>query len=105
MKSNPQQRLAIINVVGLCPRLVTESDTPFIHQFCQESGRSVAKIKPVLPAVTSTMQATFLTGKTPAVLVRSRIRRASGLEAIQSFGEGDEAVGNLARDASRLHLC
>ena len=64
-KQSTSQRVAVINVVGLCPRLVSEKNTPFLHQFSQRKKACSTKIKPLLPAVTSTMQATFLTGKPP----------------------------------------
>jgi len=57
-------RLAVINVVGLCPRLLGE-DTPSLSAFAARSENLTAAVAPVLPAVTSTMQATYLTGKSP----------------------------------------
>ncbi|MBX7207363.1 MAG: alkaline phosphatase family protein [Verrucomicrobiaceae bacterium] len=56
------QRTAVINVVGLTTRLIGES-TPNIRAFL-ERNRS-ARIEPVLPAVTCTAQATYLTGNLP----------------------------------------
>ena len=58
-------RAVIINVVGLTPRHLGEN-TPAIHAFAKREGHSQISIKPVLPAVTCTAQATYLTGKTPA---------------------------------------
>ena len=55
-------RTAILNVVGLTPRLIGEH-TPKIRAF-MERNRS-ALIEPVLPAVTCTAQATYVTGKLP----------------------------------------
>jgi predicted AlkP superfamily pyrophosphatase or phosphodiesterase len=55
-------RTAILNVVGLTPRLIGEH-TPKIRAF-MERNRCVS-IEPVLPAVTCTAQATYVTGKLP----------------------------------------
>lgn len=57
------KRSAVINVVGLCGRCIGEH-TPYIQKFLQ--GHGSAAIRPQIPAVTCTMQATYLTGKTPA---------------------------------------
>lgn len=57
-------RTAILNVVGLTPRHISP-DMPFLRKFLAREGMKLAHITPLLPAVTSTMQATFLTGKTP----------------------------------------
>ena len=57
-------RAAIINVVGLTPRHLG-ANTPALSAFAKRSGHSKLSIKPVLPAVTCTAQATYLTGKTP----------------------------------------
>lgn len=56
-------RTAIINVVGLCPRLLGEH-LPRLSAYAQTQAR--ASIEPVLPAVTCTAQATYLTGRAPA---------------------------------------
>jgi predicted AlkP superfamily pyrophosphatase or phosphodiesterase len=55
-------RTAILNVVGLTPRLIGEH-TPKIRAF-MERNRCVP-VEPVLPAVTCTAQATYVTGKLP----------------------------------------
>jgi predicted AlkP superfamily pyrophosphatase or phosphodiesterase len=55
-------RTAILNVVGLTSRLIGEH-TPKIRAF-MERNRCVS-IEPVLPAVTCTAQATYVTGKLP----------------------------------------
>lgn len=55
-------RTAVLNVVGLSGRFIGE-DTPFIRRFTE--GNRLVRIRPQLPAVTCTMQATFLTGKRP----------------------------------------
>jgi predicted AlkP superfamily pyrophosphatase or phosphodiesterase len=57
-------RVAILNVVGLCSRLLGKS-TPRLSQFARQSGKKESIIKPVVPAVTCTAQSTYLTGKTP----------------------------------------
>lgn len=63
-KPSPTPRTAILNVVGLSPRHLGP-DTPFLSAFAQREENRLLRIKPCLPAVTSSMQATFLTGKTP----------------------------------------
>ena len=55
-------RVVVINVVGLTLSLIGEQ-TPFLKKWITK--KSVATIKPVLPAVTCTVQATYLTGKLP----------------------------------------
>ncbi|MDF2377446.1 MAG: alkaline phosphatase family protein [Verrucomicrobiales bacterium] len=60
----PHPRTAILNVVGLTRRHIGP-DTPFIAEFVAREENRVVDIEPSIPAVTSSMQATFLTGKTP----------------------------------------
>ncbi len=55
-------RTAILNVVGLTPRLIGDS-TPAIRAYMQRMQSTV--IEPVVPAVTCTAQATYMTGKMP----------------------------------------
>jgi predicted AlkP superfamily pyrophosphatase or phosphodiesterase len=55
-------RTAILNVVGLTPRLLG-ANTPRLRQAAQAGG--VMRVKPVLPAVTCTAQSTYLTGLPP----------------------------------------
>ncbi len=55
-------RTAILNVVGLTPRLIGEH-TPKIRAFMERSRSAL--IEPVLPAVTCTAQATYVTGRLP----------------------------------------
>lgn len=62
--SPPTPRTAILNVVGLTPRHIGP-DTPFLREFSERDGNQLVHIKPTLPGVTSSMQATFLTGKPP----------------------------------------
>lgn len=57
------QRTAIINVVGLTTRLIDDR-TPKILEFARRS--ELARINPVLPAVTCTAQATYVTGRHPS---------------------------------------
>jgi predicted AlkP superfamily pyrophosphatase or phosphodiesterase len=56
------QRTAVINAVGLTPRLVGPN-TPRIRAFADQ-GRMLA-ISPMAPAVTCSVQATYLTGTWP----------------------------------------
>jgi len=55
--------LLVLNVVGLTPELIGEH-TPNLAAFSKRSG--VRPLKTVTPAVTCSVQATFLTGTTPA---------------------------------------
>ncbi|MFS4456894.1 alkaline phosphatase family protein [Maribacter sp. 2304DJ31-5] len=57
------KKTIVINVVGLTKRLVGEH-TPFIRSFLKK-GKG-AYIKPIVPAVTCSMQSTYLTGKWPS---------------------------------------
>ncbi len=56
-------RTAIINVVGLTPRILSP-DTPKLSALADEGG--LIRVKPVLPAVTCSAQSTYLTGTAPA---------------------------------------
>jgi predicted AlkP superfamily pyrophosphatase or phosphodiesterase len=56
------QRTAILNVVGLTPRLISEA-TPRIRAFMERNR--IARVQPGLPAVTCSMQSTYLTGRLP----------------------------------------
>jgi len=56
------ERTAVLNVVGLTSRWIG-ADTPQIAAFADRNR--LAWIEPVLPAVTCTAQATYLTGKWP----------------------------------------
>jgi predicted AlkP superfamily pyrophosphatase or phosphodiesterase len=57
-------RVAVLNIVGLTPRHIGV-DTPFISEFLSREENELVHVTPTLPAVTSSMQATFLTGRTP----------------------------------------
>jgi len=54
------QRTAILNVVGLTPRLICDA-TPKIRAFLERNR--IARVQPDLPAVTCSMQSTYLTGR------------------------------------------
>jgi predicted AlkP superfamily pyrophosphatase or phosphodiesterase len=56
------QRTAILNVVGLTPRLIGQW-TPQITAFVER--HRIARVQPTLPAVTCTAQSSFLTGRLP----------------------------------------
>lgn len=56
------QKTVVIDVVGLSKNLIGEN-TPFLKSFFDAS---FAHIKPVIPAVTTTAQYTYLTGKLPS---------------------------------------
>lgn len=58
-------RTAILNVVGLTPRHIG-TDTPFLRSFLERDGHRLVHVAPQLPAVTSTIQATYLTGEPPS---------------------------------------
>ena len=57
------RRTAVINVVGLTPRLLGEH-TPRLSAFAQAAAR--AAIEPAFPAVTCPAQTAYLTGRPPA---------------------------------------
>jgi predicted AlkP superfamily pyrophosphatase or phosphodiesterase len=56
-------KTVVIDIVGLSSSVIGEH-TPFIKQYI--SGRNLATIQPVLPAVTTSVQSTYLTGKWPS---------------------------------------
>ncbi len=57
------QKTAVLNVVGLTPALLGEH-MPFLADWA--SGGALASVKPVLPAVTCSVQSTYLTGEMPS---------------------------------------
>ncbi len=57
------KKTVVINVVALSPRLIGEH-TPFLREWTARG--KLASINPVLPAVTCSAQATYLTGKWPS---------------------------------------
>ncbi|HLL42056.1 MAG TPA: alkaline phosphatase family protein [Segetibacter sp.] len=56
-------KTVVIDIVGLSSSVIGEH-TPFIKQY--SSSRNLATIQPVLPAVTTSVQSTYLTGKWPS---------------------------------------
>src|SRR5688572_7906968 len=54
-------KTVVINAVGLTPKLLAHA--PALSLFAEDGG--VKRILESIPAVTTTMQSTFLTGKTP----------------------------------------
>ena len=62
---NTGPRLAVLNLVGLCKRLLGKN-TPNLNRFLEESSKGVQVIDPVTPAVTCSAQSTYLTGKLPS---------------------------------------
>jgi predicted AlkP superfamily pyrophosphatase or phosphodiesterase len=56
------QKTVVLNVVGLSSRLIGEH-TPFLRDWISKG--SLKTIRPVVPAVTCTAQATYLTGTYP----------------------------------------
>jgi predicted AlkP superfamily pyrophosphatase or phosphodiesterase len=61
MSAHAMQRTVVINVVGLTRKLVGEH-TPHLQRLLAQS----VAIKPMVPAVTCAVQATYLTGKLPS---------------------------------------
>ena len=57
-------KVAVLNAVGLTPSLISLSHTPRLAAF-RDAGR-LAAVGPLLPAVTTTVQSTYLTGTWPA---------------------------------------
>ena len=58
------KKLAVLNLVGLSQRILNEESAPFLNKWVK--GKSVRSIEPVLPAVTCSVQSTYLTGKWPS---------------------------------------
>src|SRR4051794_14265468 len=57
------KKTVVIDIVGLSSNLIGQY-TPFIKQYI--SDKNIATINHVLPAVTTSAQSTYLTGKWPA---------------------------------------
>ena len=57
------QKTVVINIVGLSSALIGEH-TPFLKAY--SAKKHFNTIKPVLPAVTTAVQSTYLTGKWPS---------------------------------------
>ncbi|TGM59675.1 alkaline phosphatase family protein [Leptospira meyeri] len=62
-KNKVFQKTVVIDVVGLSSHLVGEF-TPFLKKFLNQ--KQTLLIKPMLPAVTTSVQSTYLTGKLPS---------------------------------------
>lgn len=62
MTHKSMNKTVVINVVGLTPLLLGKH-TPMLSQWAEQG--KVATVEPVLPAVTCSAQATYLTGKMP----------------------------------------
>ena len=58
-------RVAVVNLVGLCRRHLGV-DMPRITAFAERQDQKTSIIRPVLPALTCSAQATYLTGKLPS---------------------------------------
>lgn len=56
------KKTVVIDIVGLSSSLIGEH-TPFLKKFA--AGRSLFTINPMLPAVTTSVQSTYVTGKMP----------------------------------------
>lgn len=56
------KKTVVIDIVGLSSSLIGEH-TPFLKKFA--AGRSLSTINPMLPAVTTSVQSTYVTGKMP----------------------------------------
>jgi len=57
------QKTVVINIVGLSSSLIGEH-TPFLKSYIEK--RNLQTIEPMLPAVTTSVQSTYLTGKWPS---------------------------------------
>ena len=57
------QKTVVINIVGLSQSVIGEH-TPFLSQYIQR--KNLNTIKPLLPALTTSTQSTYLTGKWPS---------------------------------------
>jgi len=55
-------KTVVIDIVGLSASLLGEY-TPFLRKYCE--GKHLHAIEPMLPAVTTSVQSTYLTGKLP----------------------------------------
>jgi predicted AlkP superfamily pyrophosphatase or phosphodiesterase len=56
-------RTAVLNVVGLTPRIVSSAAAPNLARWA--AGGALARIRPAFPAVTCTAQSNYLTGHYP----------------------------------------
>ncbi len=62
MKVNDMHKTVVLNVVGLTPDLIGEN-TPYLSDWTRK--HSIANVESLLPAVTCSVQATYLTGVMP----------------------------------------
>lgn len=62
LKQVVMQKTVVINIVGLSSSLISDY-TPFLKQYV--SNKNLVIINPMLPAVTTSVQSTYLTGKFP----------------------------------------
>jgi predicted AlkP superfamily pyrophosphatase or phosphodiesterase len=58
------ERTAVLNVVGLTPRIVRQAAAPNLTRFA--NGAAMAKVSAAFPAVTCTAQSDYLTGVRPS---------------------------------------
>ena len=57
-------KTVVLNVVGLTRSLISRENTPRLHALAERGN--AAAIGSVIPAVTTTVQATYLTGTLPS---------------------------------------
>ena len=55
-------KTVVIDIVGLSSSLIGEH-TPFLKKYC--GSKKLQTIQPMLPAVTTSVQSTYVTGKWP----------------------------------------
>ncbi len=60
--ANSMNKTVVIDIVGLSSSLIG-SNTPFLKRYVEE--KSLSTVQPMLPAVTTAVQSTYLTGKLP----------------------------------------
>ena len=58
------KKTAVIDVVGLSESVISAEYTPFLYAYIQK--KQIQKIQPPFPAVTTTSQSVYLTGKNPS---------------------------------------
>src|SRR5690606_30529737 len=62
-KQIEMQKTVVLNIVGLSSSIIGKY-TPFLKEYSER--RNLRKIKPMLPAVTTAVQSTYLTGTWPS---------------------------------------
>ena len=75
--------LVVLNIVGLTPELIG-AHTPNLARFAARGG--LRPLRTVTPAVTCSVQATFLTGLPPAATGRSATAGCSATSARSGSG-------------------